>query len=132
FRAEICFDGALDRPFHTDIKKMSIHPSQSFLDKLRQATQSLITESGREGRLRANVAKFQIDHSAAEANIKRRAPLIPKPKALVERRLPRGRKGTHPRENGDRVRTPHLTDLKTISGFKVLFNEGDYGEQSPF
>jgi hypothetical protein len=132
FRAEICFDGALDGPFHTDIKKMFIHPSQSFLDKLRQATQVLITESGREGRRRANVEKGQIDHSAAEANIQRRAPLIPKPKALVEKRLPRGRKSTHPRTNGERSRTPHLTNLKTISGFKVLFNEGDYGEQSPF
>ena len=132
FRAEICFDGALDGPFHTDVKKMSIHPSQSFLDKLRQATQSLISESGREGRLRANVERGQIDHSAAEANIKRRAPLIPKPKALVENRQPRGRKGVHPRGNGDRARAPHVTNLKTISGFRVQFNEGDYGEQSPF
>src|SRR6266480_5742546 len=132
FRAELSFDGLLDAHFHTDVKKMSIHPSQSFLDKLRQATQGLITESGRQGRARANVDKGQIDHSTAEANIIRRAPLIPKPKALIERRTPRGQKGTHPSGDGHKVRTPHITNLKTVSGLKVAFNEGDYGEQSPF
>jgi hypothetical protein len=132
FRAELSFDGSLDAHFHTDVKKMSIHPSQSFLDKLRQATQALITESGRQGRARANVDKGQIDHSTAEANITRRAPLIPKPKALIERRMPRGRKGTHPSGDGEKPRTPHVTNLKTVSGLKVAFNEGDYGEQSPF
>jgi Histidine kinase-, DNA gyrase B-, and HSP90-like ATPase len=132
FRAELSFDGSLDFHFHTDVKKMSIHPSQSFLDRLRQATQALITESGRQGRARANVDKGQIDHSAAEANITRRAPLIPKPKALIEKRTPRGRKGTHSNGSGEKPRTPHVTNLKTISGLKVAFNEGDYGEQSPF
>ncbi|PYJ68505.1 MAG: hypothetical protein DME76_12110, partial [Verrucomicrobia bacterium] len=132
FRAELSFDGSLDAHFHTDVKKMSIHPSQSFLDKLRQATQALITESGRQGRARANVDRGQIDHSTAEANITRRAPLIPKPKALIERRTPRGRKGTHPSGDGEKLRTPHVTNLKTVSGLKVAFNEGDYGEQSPF
>jgi hypothetical protein len=132
FRAELSFDGSLDIHFHTDVKKMTIHPSQSFLDKLRQATQALITESGRQGRARANVDKGQIDHSTAEANIIRRAPLIPKPKALIERRTPRGRKGTHPSGDGEKPRTPHVTNLKTISGLRVAFNEGDYGEQSPF
>src|SRR5206468_9641836 len=114
FRAELSFDGSLDSHFHTDVKKMSIHPSQSFLDKLRQATQALITESGRQGRARANVDKGQIDHSTAEANITRRAPLIPKPKALIERRMPRGRKGTHPSGDGEKQRTPHVTNLKTV------------------
>jgi Histidine kinase-, DNA gyrase B-, and HSP90-like ATPase len=132
FRAELSFDGSLDPHFHTDVKKMSIHPSQSFLDKLRQATQALITESGREGRARANAEKGQIDHSTAEANITRRASLIPKPKALIEKRAPRGGKGTHPHRNGDKPRTPHVTNLRTISGLKVAFDEGDYGEQSPF
>jgi len=132
FRAELSFDGSLDAHFHTDVKKMTIHPSQSFLDKLRQATQALITESGRQGRARANVDKGQIDHSTAEANITRRAPLIPKPKALIERRMPRGRKGIHPSGDGEKPRTPHVTNLKTVSGLKVAFNEGDYGEQSPF
>jgi Histidine kinase-, DNA gyrase B-, and HSP90-like ATPase len=132
FRAELSFDGSLDAHFHTDVKKMSIHPSQSFLDKLRQATQALITESGRQGRARANVDKGQIDHSTAEANITRRAPLIPKPKALIEKRTPHGGKGTHPSGDGERPRRPHVTNLKTISGLKVAFNEGDYGEQSPF
>lgn len=132
FRAELSFDGSLDAHFHTDVKKMSIHPSQSFLDKLRQATQALITESGRQGRSRANAEKGQIDHSAAEANITRRASLIPKPKALVEKRTPRGGKGTHSRRDGDKPRTPHVTDLKTVSGLKVAFDEGDYGDQSPF
>jgi hypothetical protein len=132
FRAELCFDGTLDVLFHTDIKKMSINPSQSFLDKLRQATQALITESGRQGRFRANVQRGQIDHSVAESNIIRRAPLIPKPKELVEKRTPRGAKGTHSRGNGDRTRTPHVTTLRTALGLKVVFNEGDYGEQNPF
>src|SRR5437879_2492668 len=61
FRAELCFDGSLDPLLHTDIKKMSVHPPQGFLDRLRQATQSLITESGRQGRARANVARGQVD-----------------------------------------------------------------------
>ena len=132
FRAELSFDGSLDAHFHTDVKKMSIHPSQSFLDKLRQATQALITESGREGRARANTEKGQIDHSTAEANITRRASLIPKPKALIEKRTQRGRKGTHSNGSGEKLRTPHVTNLRTISGLKVAFDEGDYGEQSPF
>jgi hypothetical protein len=132
FRAELSFDGSLDAHFHTDVKKMSIHPSQSFLDKLRQATQALITESAREGRARANAERGQIDHSAAEANITRRASLIPKPKALIEKRTPRGGKGTHPRSNGGQTRTPHVTNLRTISGLKVAFDEGNYGDQNPF
>src|SRR5437870_5675698 len=132
FRAELSFDGSLDAHLHTDVKKMSIHPSQSFLDRLRQATQALITESGREGRARANAEKGQIDHSTAEANITRRASLIPKPKALIEKRTRRGRKGTHPNGSGDTPRTPHVTNLRTISGLKVAFDEGNYGEQSPF
>lgn len=132
FRAELCFDGSLDAFFHTDVKKMSIHPSQSFLDRLRQATQSLITESARQARARANVSRGAIDHSAAEANITRRAPLIPKPKALVEKRTPRGRKESHPKGDGDGTRTPHVTNLRTVSGLKVVFNEGDYGAESPF
>jgi hypothetical protein len=92
----------------------------------------LITESAREGRKRANVARGEIDHSVAETNIIRRAPLIPKPKALVEKRAERKNRGTHPRSEGERPRTPHQTNLKTISGLKVIFNEGDYGQESPF
>jgi hypothetical protein len=132
FRAELCFDGSMDAQFHTDVRKMFIQPSQSFLDKLRQATQGLITETGREGRRRANTARGEVDHSAAEANIARRGALIPKPKALVERRIKRGRPGTHSKGNGERTRTPHHSDLKTVSGLKVVFNEANHGEQSPF
>jgi hypothetical protein len=132
FRAELCFDGCLDGLFHTDIKKMSIHPPQAFLDRLRQATQGLITEAGREGRRRANVNRGQVDHSIAENNIPRRAPLIPKPPALVEERKRRGQTGTHTRKGGERQRNPHVTNLRTISGLQVVFNEGDYGEESPF
>src|SRR5262249_8896774 len=91
-----------------------------------------ITESGRQGRQRANVNKGAIDHSVAESNITRRAPLIPKPKALIERRGKRKTRGTHTRGNGESLRTPHVTNLKTISGMKVVFNEGDYGQESPF
>jgi hypothetical protein len=132
FRAELSFDGSLDAVFHTDVKKMSLNFSQSFLDKLRQTTQALIADSGRQGRLRANVERGQLNHSVAEANITRRAPLIPKPKALLEERKPASSKGSHPRGNGDKPRTPHATNLKTISGLKVVFNEGDYGEDSAF
>lgn len=132
FRGELSFHGSLDPVFHTDIKKMTINPPQSFMDRLRQATQALITESARQGRQRANVARGEIDHSMAEANITRRAPLIPKPKALIEKRGERKNKGTHPRGNGEKARTPHVTNLKTISGLNVVFNEGNYGEESPF
>ena len=132
FRAELSFDGSLDPHFHTDVKKMSIHPSQSFLDKLRQATQALISASSREGRARARREKGEIDHSIAEANITRRSPLIPKPPALIEKRTPRGGRGTHRPGAGDKSRTPHVTHLRTISGLKVVFDEGDYGDQSPF
>jgi hypothetical protein len=133
FRAEIAFDGSLDGVFHTDVKKMSITPSQSFLDKLRQATQGLITESAREGRRRANVERGAIDHSLAESNITRRTPLIPKPKALVETRQPRSRSGSGSSQpgSGDKTRIPHVANLKTVTGLKVIFDEGDYGE-GPF
>jgi len=133
FRAELCFDGSLDAQFHTDVRKMFIQPSQGFLDRLRQATQSLITESGRSGRKRANTDRGQIDHSAAEANIARRSALIPKPKSLLEKRAKRGRPGTHPKGDGERNRSPrHATELKTISGLRVQFNEANHGEESPF
>ncbi len=132
FRAELSIDGTLDGVFHTDVKKMTINPSQSFLDRLRQATAALIKESARQGRQRAHVGKGEIDHSVAESNIIRRAPLIPKPKALVEQRRGRTAAGTHPAGVGERVRHPHVTNLRTISGFKVAFEEGDYGDQSPF
>jgi hypothetical protein len=128
FRAELAFDGSLDAIFHTDIKKMTIHPPQSFLDKLRQATQGLITESGRQGRQRANIARGQLDHSTAEANITRRAPLIPKPPKLVEKRKKQA-KGSR---DGQAAKTRHVTDLRTVSGLKVVFNEGDYGGEGPF
>lgn len=131
FRAELLFDGSLDGTFHTDVKKMSINPSQSFLDKLRQATQGLITQAGRQGRARANVMRGQIDHSLAEGNITRRATLIPKPKALIEKRSPKGARGTHAQSPGLRKGAPHVTDLKTVSGLKVVFEEGSYGE-GPF
>lgn len=131
FRAELSFDGRMDTIFHTDVKKTSINPSQSFLDKLRQATAALIKEAGREGRARANGARGQIDHSIAEGNITRRATLIPKPKALIEKRTSRGKSGLHTRGNGERTRTPHVTDLQTVSGLKVVFEEGDYNE-GPF
>src|SRR5207247_6498507 len=67
-----------------------------------------------------------------EANITRRASLIPKPPAMIEKRTPRGHKGTHPIGNGDKPRRPHVTHLRTISGLNVAFDEGDYGAQSPF
>jgi hypothetical protein len=111
---------------------MSLNFSQSFLDKLRQTTQALIADSGRQGRLRASVERGQLNHSVAEANITRRAPLIPKPKALVEERKAASSKGSHSRGSGDKPRTPHATNLKTISGLKVVFSEGDYREDSAF
>jgi hypothetical protein len=130
FRAEISFDGSLDAVFHTDVKKMSINPSQSFLDKLRQATQGLITQVGKQARARANVKRGQIDHSLAEGNITRRATLIPKPKDLVEKRTVRS--GPRRSPSGSLPKSSsHVTDLKTISGLKVLFEEGSYGE-GPF
>jgi len=130
FRAEISFDGSLDTVFHTDVKKMSINPSQSFLDKLRQATQGLITQVGKQGRARARVKGGQIDHSLAEGNITRRATLIPKPKGLVEKRSFKA-KNTHTGGGSAKKKTSHVTDLKTISGLKVVFEEGSYGE-GPF
>jgi hypothetical protein len=132
FRAEICFDGSLDRIFHVDVKKMTVLPPQSFLDRLRQATQSLVEECGRRGRQRANTTKGEIDHSAAEANITKRASLIPKPQSLVEERKKRGQKGSNSRTNGSRPRNPHVTTLKTISGLRVSFEEADHGLENPF
>ena len=132
FRAEIAFDGTLDDVFHTDVKKMTINPPQGFLDRLRQATQAFVAESARQGRKRANVARGQLDHSAAEANISRRAPLIPKPPTLVEQRKRPPLRARDKGADGDRTRTHHMTDLKTVSGFKVVFDEGDYGTEGPF
>ncbi len=131
FRAELEFDGSLDAVLHTDIKKMTITPSQSVLDKIRSATQGLIKNSGIEGRRRASVARGAVDHSLAESNIKRRAQLIPKPRTLVEKREPKGGKGSHSRGNGEKPRSPHVTHLQTSAGLRVVFNEGDYGE-APF
>jgi len=93
--------------------------------------QALITQAGNQGRARANTKRGQIDHSLAEGNITRRATLIPKPKSLVEERSARRKKESHAQGTGLRKRTPYVTDLKTISGLKVVFEEGNYGE-GPF
>jgi hypothetical protein len=133
FRAELCFDGSLDPAFHTDVKKMFIQLSQSFLDKLLQATAGLFRESGRQGRARANTSKGQVDHSIAETNIVRRGTLIPKPKALIVKRSPRGvSRGPHPHEPENGTQVPRHTTLRTIAGLRVIFEESDYGEDSPF
>lgn len=134
FRAELSFDGTSDSVFHTDVKKTSINPSQSFLDKLRQVTAGLITESGRHGRRRANTERGLIDHSMAEKNITRRTPLIPKPRVLVEKRAPKKNKSEeiNNKTTTEKTRTPHVGDLKTVTGLKIVFNEGDYGEGSFF
>lgn len=110
---------------------MSINPSQSFLDKLRGVTQGLITQTGRQGRARANVNRGQIDHSLAEANISRRKTLIPKPKGLVEPRAAKPSRTSAGHGAGRGKSTPHAINLRTPSGLKVLFKEGDYGE-GPF
>lgn len=131
FRAEICFDDSQDIHFHTDVKKMGVYPTQSFLDRLRQLTQGLIMESGRRGRARSATSRGQIDHSLAEGNIVRRASLIPKKESWIEKRVPRGQPGTHKRGNGQRERNAHVTELRTASGLKVTFEEANNGEQ-PF
>ncbi len=131
FRAEIEFDGSLDAVLHSDVKKMTITPPQSVLQKIQAITSGMIQESGRKGRKRANVNKGSIDHSLAEGNIKRRSQLIPKPKALLETRQKQGVKGTHAAKDGQKPRNPHVSDLKTPAGLKVEFNEADYGE-GPF
>ncbi len=131
FRAEVEFDGSLDSVLHTDVKKMSINPPKSVLDKILSITSGMIKESGRQGRKRANANKGSIDHSLAEGNIKRRSQLIPKPKALLETRERKGIKGTHESKDGQKPRSPHVSDLKTPAGLRVEFNEADYGE-GPF
>ncbi|MEX2270703.1 MAG: ATP-binding protein [Vicinamibacterales bacterium] len=136
FRAELAFGGELDPAFHTDVKKMVIQPSQSFLDKLKQATMGLITKSQREKKKRAGVERGKMDHSAAEANISHRATLLPKApgKGLTEPRAPRSTKKAigeaKPTDGMARLR-PHVTSIKTASGLKVAFNEGNFGE-APF
>lgn len=137
FRAEVSFGGELDGAFNTDIKKMTIHPSQSFTDKLKQATRSLITKTEREKKKRANENRGAIDHSAAEANIKHRATLLPKApnRGLVEPKGPKAKNGKTTKPQAETKPKPsippHVTDIKTASGLKVVFNEGDYGE-APF
>lgn len=131
FRAEISFDGSADEVMHTDVKKATITPSQAFLDVLRQTVQGLITASSRASTKRSHVERGKVDHSIAEAAIPRKAALIPKSKALVEKRERKGERGTNSRGSGDRARTPKETQLKTAAGLKVVFNEGNFGE-APF
>jgi hypothetical protein len=131
FRAEISYTGCLDDVFHTDVKKMTIRPSQSFVDRLAQATRGLTTESSREAKRRANVKRGDVDHTVAEKNITSRTTLIPKPRTLVERRGEARNQGTHSKGTGERTRSPHVGDLKTPSGLGVRFEEGDFGD-GPF
>jgi hypothetical protein len=136
FRAELAFGGELDPAFHTDVKKMVIQPSQSFLDKLKQATMGLITKSQREKKKRAGVDRGKMDHSAAEANISHRATLLPKApgRGLTEPRGPRSAKksaGNIKPADGNAKLRPHVSSIKTASGLKVEFNEGNFGE-APF
>ncbi|MFN0140470.1 MAG: ATP-binding protein [Pyrinomonadaceae bacterium] len=131
FRAEIEFDGSLDALLHSDVKKMTITPPKSVLDKISSITSGMWQESGRKGRKRANANRGAIDHSLAEGNIKRRSQLIPKPKTLIETRERKGSKGTHTSKDGKKPRNPHVSDLKTPAGLRVEFNEADYGE-GPF
>ncbi len=134
FRAEVSFGGELDAALNTDVKKMTIHPSQSFLDKLRQATSGLITKTERDKKRRANEKRGALDHSAAEANIKNRATLLPKAhgKGLTEPRTRTKKAPSTSNPKGTPPSTrPHVLDIKTASGLKVVFNEADYGE-APF
>jgi hypothetical protein len=131
FRAEVSFDGIADDVFHTDVKKATIHPEQSLLDQLRQLTAALITQAARNDKKRANENRGKMDHSIVEALVPRRASVIPKPPTFLEKRQPRGKKGSHEKGNGDRSRTPFRTELKTPAGLRVEFREGDYGE-APF
>ena len=69
---------------------------------------------------------------SGSSSFPRRATLIPKPKALVERRPGKTNdKGTHTAGDGTGNRTPGVTQLRTSAGLAVEFNEGDYGE-APF
>lgn len=52
-------------------------------------------------------------------------------RSLVERRSSNGRKRSNSERSGLAKSSRHITDLKTISGLKVVFEEGDYGE-GPF
>ena len=106
---------------------MSINPSQSFLDKLRQATQALITQINKQGRARAHVRSGQIDHSLAESNIFRRRTLIPKPETLVERRSAKAKKGTHPQGLGLKKR-PMLRTLKRFLVLKLFLRKATTGK----
>lgn len=132
FRAEISFDSSADDLMHVDVKKASITPSQALKDVLRQLCGGLIQQSSRKKASRANTEKGKMDHSIAEAAIPRRATLIPKPKALIERRPGKpDSKGSHSTGDGSKTRTPNVTQLRTPAGLAVEFNEGDYGE-APF
>jgi len=50
FRAELAFDGTLDKDFHVDIRKSVIHPNDLIRDKIYEKTRPLIAEVGRTGR----------------------------------------------------------------------------------
>lgn len=132
FRAEICFDSSADDLMHVDVKKATITPGQALKDVLRQMCGTLIQQSARNKASRANTEKGKLDHSIAETAIPRRATLIPKPEALIERRPGKSdRQGSHKPGDGTRDRSPKLTQLRTPAGLAVEFNEGDYGE-APF
>ena len=74
-----------------------------------------------------------MDLYLAESNIRRRTPLIPKPKSMVERRKrPAKGDGKGAKGDGERSRTPHVGDLRTVTGLKVQFEEADYGDGSEF
>ena len=129
FRAEISFDGSLDSYFRVDVTKSRIDvANQAFVDKVREVCLTLIKQSAQRKRRRANVERGGLDHKIAVDMILRKAKLLPKPPALVERRERLGEKGTHTAGSGLRDREPRHQEFRTPTGLTVVFEEGDYGD----
>lgn len=112
FRCEISFAGTpeMDKLLHVDIKKGSIHPERTVLDKLQAKLGRFIADSGRKGRDRV-VETAKLTHAPIQ--------------------VPDGDKSAKAAK-GDEPASVEHAEMSTSQGKAVEWCAGDHGADSPF
>src|SRR5260370_4667386 len=83
FRVEVCFGDDSDHLLHTDIRKMTVTPSQAFLEVLSNMVSAYLKQAAIQARKKAAEKRGEADHSIVESVVERKAKLIPMPPLLV-------------------------------------------------
>jgi hypothetical protein len=133
FRAELHVPATLDDVLGVNFTKREVKPNQAFVDKLRQVTAGQLKTIRRQ-RWKDRVAtdeKANQHHEAARL-ITAKSHLLVKPKAVIEKRGPRGRDGRDERQSKDgaekRERKNFRQTQLTANDLRVRFEQVSLGE----